>query len=279
MARTIAITGAYGYLGSLLRRRLEGAGWQTRALVRSPRSGDSAVAWRLTDSSSDDALQHTDALLHCAYDLALTKREDIWRSNVEGTRRLLESARRAGVARLLVLSSMSAYEGTTQIYGQAKLAIEELTVAAGGIAIRPGLVYGDSAGGMAASLLKLTKLPLVPLIGGGARQFPVHEDDFAASIVTVLEAPTWTPEVFGVAQPRAVSFRTLLASLAAKNGRDCRFVRVPWQLLYGALRLLELARAPLPVRSDSLLGLVRPAPSVPRSRSFPALLETLRQLG
>jgi hypothetical protein len=106
----------------------------------------------------------------------------------------------------------------------------------------------------------------------------VHEDDFAAGIVSVLEAPTWVPEVFGIAQPHAVSFRTLLGSLATRNGRDCRFVRIPWQLVYAALRLLELARVPLPLRSDSLLGLIRPAPSVPRSRSFPGLLESLREV-
>jgi nucleoside-diphosphate-sugar epimerase len=278
MTRTIAITGAYGYLGSLLRRRLERAGWQTRALVRSPRTGDLAVAWHLTDASSEQALAGADALLHCAYDLAAVRREDIWRTNVDGTRRLLDSAKQAGVTRVLVLSSMSAYEGTTQAYGQAKLEIERLTISAGGIAVRPGLVYGDSPGGMAASLLKVTKLPLVPLIGGGARQFPVHEDDLASSIQAVLEAPTWAPEVFGIAQPDAVSFRALLASLAAKDGRRCRFVHVPWQLVYAALRLLEVTRIPLPLRSDSLLGLVRPAPSVPRSRAFPGLVESLRQL-
>ena len=42
--------------------------------------------------------------------------------------------------------------------------------------------------------------------------------------------------------------------------------------VYGALRAAELLPVKLPVRADSLLGLVRPAPNVPN-------LEVLDQLG
>jgi nucleoside-diphosphate-sugar epimerase len=279
VTRTVAITGAYGYLGSLIRRRLEAAGWQTIALVRAPKSGDRAVVWSLSDPSAEAVLKDACALVHCAYDFSLRRREDIWRINVDGTRRLLRSTVAAGKRRILVMSSMSAYAGTEQIYGQAKLAIERLTVDAGGIAVRPGLVYGDCAGGMAATLVRLTSLPFVPLISGGARQFPVHEADLGRAIVGILDSPGWTPEVFGIAQPDAVSFRTLLVALARKNGRTCRFLPVPWRAVYAGLRALEAARVPVPLRSDSLLGLVHPAPSVPVSDAFPDLLDTLHQLG
>ena len=42
-----------------------------------------------------------------------------------------------------------------------------------------------------------------------------------------------------------------------------RFVATPPMVVYGALRLAELLPVKLPVRADSLLGLVRPAPNVP----------------
>jgi hypothetical protein len=131
---------------------------------------------------------------------------------------------------------------------------------------------------MASALLELTRLPLVPVLGGHARQFPVHEDDFATAILTILDSPRWTPEVLGIAQPMAISFRDLLTALAEKEGRSCRFLPVPWRAVYWTLRLAELAGASLPLRSDSVLGLVRPAPSVPRSRAFPRMLETLRPM-
>lgn len=276
--RTGVVTGASGYLGALIRGRLDAAGWSTHALVRSPRPGDRASRWSLGQPPPEEALQQADALVHCAYDFRPRDAAGIWQANVEGSRTLLQAAKDHGVPRLLVLSSMSAYEGTTQLYGRAKLAIEAVTIKLGGIAVRPGVVYGDAPGGMAGTLSRLTRLPLVPLIAGRARQFPVHEADFADAVVRILEAPTWTPEVVGVAQPSSVTFRELLAALAAREGRSCRFVPVPWQAVYWTLMIAEAVRLPVPLRSDSVLGLVRPATHVPVSSEFPDLLGSLRPI-
>jgi nucleoside-diphosphate-sugar epimerase len=279
VASTALITGAYGYLGSIIRSRLESAGWATVALVRRPRPDDRAVAWALGDRPPAHVLERADALVHCAYDFAQRGRSDVWVVNVDGTSALLDSARHAGVPRMLVLSSMSAYPGTQQLYGQAKLAIEELTTRSGGIAIRPGLVYGPAAGGVVGVLQRLAKLPLVPIVGGDARQFPVLAEDLTGVVLVILEAPSWAPEVFGVAQPRPMKFRQIMAALARRADRRCRFVPVPWRLAYGALCLVEATGARLPLRSDSVLGLVRPAPFVPRSTAFPKLLNELSDLG
>ena len=278
MPRTALVTGAYGYLGSLIRGRLEEAGWTTTALARSPRSGDSATRWSLDATPPEDLLASSDALVHCAYDFEPRSREDVWAVNVAGSTRLLEAAAKAGTRRILVISSMSAYQGTGQIYGQAKLAIERTTLDVGGIAIRPGLVWGDDPRGMAGTLRRLAKLPILPDLGPGARQFPVHEDDLADAVVEILGAPGWTSEVFGVAQPHAVGFRSVLIALADDDGRRHRFVRVPWQALYGVLAVAEKLRVS-PVRADSILGLVRPAPEVPPSAAFPDLGARMRELG
>ncbi|MDQ1383125.1 MAG: hypothetical protein QOG65_504 [Actinomycetota bacterium] len=279
MSGTALITGAYGYIGSIIRSRLESAGWTTVALVRRPRPGDRAVAWTLSDRPPADVLDQADALVHCAYDFSQRSRSDVWLVNVDGTSALLDSARQAGIPRMLVLSSMSAYVGTEQLYGQAKLAIEELTIRSGGIAIRPGLVYGSADGGLVGVLLRFTKLPLVPIIGADARQFPVLAEDLTGVAVAILEAPSWAPEVFGVAQPRPMTFRQIVAALATRAGRRCRFVAVPWHLAHGVLRVAEATGVRLPLRSDSVLGLVRPAPFVPPSTAFPNLLNQLSDLG
>jgi len=275
-----AVTGAAGYLGSLAARRLEAAGWDVIPLVHHPRPGDGRA--RLYDASGpvpDGLLDGVDLLLHCAYDFRVLREDDIWRVNVDGARRLLAAARQADVGRIVVVSSLSAYTGTTQLYGRAKLAIEEATLAEGGCVVRPGLVYGDNPGGMSGALRKLTRLPLVPLVGGTARQYPVHEDDLAAVLVALAEADDVPKEPVCVAQASPVSFQDLITTFAAKDGRRCRYVPVPWPVVYWGLRTLELLRVPLPFRADSLLGLVRSAPSVPpssvveglgvRLRSFP----------
>ena len=78
----------------------------------------------------------------------------------------MSAAVRSGT-RPVLISSMSAYPGTAQIYGRAKLASESDFLLAGGEAVRLGLVWGGAAGGMIGTLTRLSGLPIVPRLGGG----------------------------------------------------------------------------------------------------------------
>jgi nucleoside-diphosphate-sugar epimerase len=278
--RVAAVTGASGYLGSRISAALEANGWRVLRLVRTPNAADpGARHYDIRGPIASDLLDSARLVVHAAYDFSVTSRTDIWATNVEGTRRLLAAAKEAGVRRTIVLSSMSAYEGTGQLYGQAKLAIEAATFAFGGCVVRPGLVYGDHPGGMGGALLKATRLPVVPLVAGNAHQFLVHEGDLVTAIAAIADADTVPSVPIGIAQPSAVSFRDLLTAIAAQDGRECRFFPVPWRIAYWSLRIAQALRVPLPVRADSLLGLVRPATSVPNPDVLKRLGVTLRVLG
>jgi len=261
--RCVGITGASGYLGSRIGERFERAGWRVIPLVRRP---GSAVAparhYDLTEAVDPALFDSIDVLVHAAYDLTARRPDEVWRTNVDGSRRLLDAARRAGVGRIIVLSSMSAYDGTRQVYGRAKLAIETAALAAGGYVVRPGLVWGDRPGGMAGTLDRLCRHRVVPLVAGHAGQFLVCDVDLSEAVVA-LATTDLAPQVIGVAGPEAVRFRTVLETFARRQGVRCRFLPVPWRPLHWALRAAEAVGAPLPVRADSLLGLVHPAPDVP----------------
>jgi len=260
----VAITGATGYLGSVLASAFGSAGYAVRRLVRNPAPGSDDRSFDLGAAVAPDALDGVDVLVHCAYDMTLTRRADIWQTNVFGAVALFDQALAAGVGRTIALSSMSAYAGTRQLYGRAKLATELAARARGVCVVRPGLVYGPAWGGMAGTLRRLAGLPLLPDFGSRARQFTVAEHDFAAAVVAVV-ADGPVPDVpVGVAHPQPVPFRDLLVAFAASAGRPApRFVPVPSMAVYGALRVAELLPVALPVRADSLLGLIRPAPFVP----------------
>ena len=265
-APVAAVTGASGYLGSQICDTLESRGWQVVRLARSPgRSHGQVLPYDLATPVTArvrEALRSANALIHAAYDLSLTSPADIWRVNVEGTRRLLEAANEAAVGRIIVLSSMSAFAGTTQLYGWAKLDIEAITTEFGGCAVRPGLVYGDQAGGMAGAMRKLTTLPIVPVIAGGAGVYTVREEDLMRAIALLASATTLEPETISIAHPSRVTLVNLLRAFAAQENRRCRFVPVPWQLVYWLLRSGELMRLRLPFRADSLLGLIHTAPGL-----------------
>ena len=278
--RVAAVTGASGYLGSRISAGLEARGWRVLRLVRGPGTGDPwARHYDIREPVPARLLDPAQLLVHAAYDFSVVNRTDIWATNVEGTRRLLAAATGARVGRTIVLSSMSAYPGTRQLYGQAKLAIEALAFASGGCVVRPGLVYGDHPGGMVKALLRATRLPVVPLVAGNGHQFLVHEEDLVAAIAAIADADTVPSVPIGVAHSTALSFRDLLTAIAAREGRECRFLPVPWRATYWSMRIAQALRVPLPLRADSLLGLVRPAPFVPNPQVLEQLGVRLRALG
>ena len=274
----VAVTGANGYLGSVLTRHLAATGADVIRLVRTPAPGDPAERrFRLGEPVPPSSLDGVDAVIHGAYDMTLTRVDQVERVNVIGTQRLLDAAAGSGVSRIVMLSSMSAYEGTGQIYGRAKLACEAAGAEAGAVSLRPGIVYGPHNRGMAGALTKLLSLPVTPIMAQHAHQFAVHEDDLARAVLAAIDHPDLSG-VLGVAHPDPLSFRALLEGLARAAGVSPRFVPIPWQPVHRAMRAAEWARIPLPLRSDSLLGLVRPAPRVPRVEEWAGLGVALRAL-
>jgi dihydroflavonol-4-reductase len=111
------VTGATGFVGAAVARALNSAGWQVRVLVRggSDRSNLKSLAVEvaegdLTDSISlERALEGCAGLFHVAADYRLGARDpaQLYRTNVEGTRNILNAARTAGVGRIVYTSSVA----------------------------------------------------------------------------------------------------------------------------------------------------------------------------
>jgi dihydroflavonol-4-reductase len=110
------VTGASGFLGSAIAARLRARGGEVRALARrsSPRdnlvAGDRLCVGDLLDRASlAAALKGVRFLFHAAADYRLWAREpsEIARTNVEGTRLVMEEALRAGVERIVYTSSVA----------------------------------------------------------------------------------------------------------------------------------------------------------------------------
>jgi len=263
--RRVAITGASGFVGSLLVRHFEDSGWDVTRLSHSAGTGDkSSVPFRLGEDLAPDIFRsrQISALVHCAYDFGLVKPAEIHRVNVEGSRKLLAAAKAGGVERIAVMSSISAFEGSTSTYGRAKLEIEAAAISVGALVVRAGLVYGDgptTAGGMFGSLAKSVQRGVVPLIDGGIHpQYLIHEDDLWRLLKRFFEGEIRDPgKPVVAAASKPWPLRDLLAELARRQGLRPRFVAVPWLPVWAGLRLAEVVHLPVPFRSDSVISLVR----------------------
>jgi len=258
----VAITGANGYVGSALRDALVAAGNRVIALQRSvPSDGASNhIPYSLESGLGQPLPPEVSAVIHCAYDLNARDRADIERINLGGTEKLLNAA---GSVPVVLISSMSAYTGTQQIYGKTKLACEALVTERGGTSLRLGLVHGNADGGMIGALRKVVALPVVPMLRPDSYQYAVHVDDMAKCVVDVVQQQP-AQRVLGVASPRRVPFSEILRTLrAAATSKPLRTVAVPSALIYRALRTVEAAGLRPGFRADSMLGLTHPAPDVP----------------
>src|ERR1700686_751810 len=114
------VTGATGFLGSHVARVLAEQGAELRLLVR-PTSGlrnlndddlknaDRVVGDLRDPASISKALSGCDVVFHVAADYRLWVRDpgEMYRSNVEGTRSLLEAARKQGVRRVVYTSRVA----------------------------------------------------------------------------------------------------------------------------------------------------------------------------
>jgi uncharacterized protein YbjT (DUF2867 family) len=260
----LAITGATGYLGSVLTSELSTLDCDVVALTRRPPQSEE-TEWRhfdLRQPVESSVLRDIDVLIHAAWVLSGKDESALWRQNVVGSRKLIEAAVDAGVGRTVFISSMSAYFGTRQAYGLMKLAVERTVLDLGGVVIRPGLVYGEVPGGMAGTLQKISQLPLWPQFRS-AQLFLAHQADIAPAIATVLDAYSeLSGQVIGFAHPKPVDLSTILTGFSPTHRRrPC--VPVPAGAVMAGLRLLEHANVRFPFRSDSLLGLVKSAQFLP----------------
>jgi nucleoside-diphosphate-sugar epimerase len=183
--------------------------------------------------------------------------------NVQGTAKLFAKARSVGVSRLVLISTMSAYPGCISLYGRAKMEMERIAADYGALILRPGLVYGERAGGMYGSLeAQVQKSRVIPLIGGGDQVlYLVHEEDLSHAAVSFCSDTKPAPaQAVMAAHDQPWTFRQILEEIARRANLRRSYLPIPWRLVWFVLKTAEKLGLKLGFRSDSLISLVNQNP-------------------
>lgn len=194
----VLVTGGTGLIGARLLPRLVEAGVEIRALMRRERDAPSGVSVVTGDldqvESLEQAVAGTDAVVHLAALFRTTDEEAVWRTNLDGTRNLLEAVRRAAPGARLVFASTGNVYGDelarpgredddctpTAAYPASKIAAEQLVIGSGlsWTIVRLPFVYGDGDGHVASLSALAARFGLHP-----AHTYSVaHHRDVAAVV-------------------------------------------------------------------------------------------------
>jgi nucleoside-diphosphate-sugar epimerase len=266
------LTGATGYVGAHLLRRLVATGRPVRALVLPsdptaslPPAPVDVVRGDVTDLASYAAHgAGVDAIVHSAALMLPNPPERIRRVNVEGTRALLGFAARWGVRRFVYLSAVSAVYAETNSYGRSKAEAEALVAAAGldHTILRPTMIYGPGGGLHFQKLVGLVRrAPIVfPIVGGGRAQLqPVYIDDVVDAIEAVLRDPRAVGKTYNVSGASVVRFSELVDGILAQTRLFRLKVPVPAALCAAIARVVSAAVPGSFLSPEAILGLAQDA--------------------
>ncbi len=242
MTRTIAVTGATGFIGGMLAKRLTTAGWRVRALVRAgsnhKRPNDVSAEWITGDLEDRESLQRlvvgVDAVVHCAGAVRGRVQSDFDRVNVEGVKLLVQVAAEQSVTpRFLLLSSLAAREPQLSFYAASKQKGEQALARYSGDmfwgVFRPCAVYGPGDREM-RPLFQWMFRGLAPLIGSDKNRVSlIYVGDLVDAVVEWLDSGKQPQRLYELhdGHPGGYSWQEIIKVVEELRGKAIRTVAIP----------------------------------------------------
>ncbi len=262
----ILITGGTGFVGSHLIKRLRMADIPVRAVVRnSVRAqglkslGVDVVPGDLSDSISlEKAASGCERVVHLVGIIQETANATFQRVHVEGTRNVLNAAKKAGVRHFFFQSALGTRPGAKSAYHRTKWEAEEL-VRAGSIPftiLRPSLIYGpgDQFTIRLSEMIRLA--PVLPIIGSGTSKIqPIYIDDVISCIEKAVTSDSYLNEMYEIGGPEQLTYEEVTIAIAGILGVRRPKLHMPLFFMKTAARVLEAVLPRPPLTTDQLIML------------------------
>jgi NADH dehydrogenase len=277
----IAVTGAAGFLGSHLVRRLVSLGRPVRAIVRSAAS--TRQEGRLADLDIEvveadvtraetlpNALVGVSAVVHTVA-VAVEKRPGAYETvNFQGTVNVVEAVKASGTRRFINMSQLGASPDLPYRFLASK-GKAQAHVATSGLdwtALRPSVIWGpeDEFANTFARLAPLSPL-VYPIVGSGQAEFqPIWVEDVVTCVVRSLDDSTTIGREYELGGPETLTREAIERRTLQAVGARRVFVRVPLPVMRGVVTLMETL-LPSPPVTRSLLDLLA-VPNVARANAI-----------
>ena len=246
MSRIIALTGATGFIGSVILKRLAAEGWQIRALIRAKAvpAGLTKLNIQWIQGSLDAStglrrlVQGVDHVIHCAGAVRGVLPTDFDRVNADGVGRLAEAAsEQQPVPQFLLISSLAAREPHLSAYAASKRKGEDALTHVSGklrwVAVRPPAVYGPGDREI-LPLLRWMRRGIAPVISSRNARFSlIYVEDLAEAVENVLIHPIQSGSIFELhdGHPNGYGWQDVIETVERLNHRPVVRISIPVILL------------------------------------------------
>lgn len=262
----ILVTGATGFVGSHLVKRLRQEGLKVRAVTRTPAKarslvelGAEVVPGDIADLASlETAAKGCDKIVHLV-GIIQEGRGFTFRSvHVEGTGHILDAAKKAGIRHVVHQSALGTRENAKSEYHRTKWEAEQL-VRSSGIPftiLRPSLIYGpgDLFTIRLAEMIRLA--PVLPVIGAGRSKIqPIFIDDVVSSIVKILAGGQHMGKTYEIGGPEELTYEEVTKAIAEALGVKRPVVHLPLFFMRTMAKVAETVLPKPPVTTDQLIML------------------------
>ena len=289
--RTCLVTGGAGFLGINLVRYLRARGMQVVSLDIAPFDYPERDSVKVLEGDIRDmdavraAMEGVDLVVHAAAALPLYSAEEIFSTDVDGIRNVLEAASETGVDRLVHISSTAVYgipdhhplreddrlQGVGP-YGEAKIRAEEICLQfrQKGMCvpiIRPKSFVGPERLGVFALFYDWAKDGKnFPMLGNGKNRYQLLDvEDLCSAIFLAATLPhTRVNDTFNIAATEFATMKEDYQAVLDYAGHGKRIIPLPAAPAIWTLRLLEkLGLSPLykwvyeTAAKDSFVGVAK----------------------
>lgn len=219
------------------------------------RPGPSERHFDLTQDCAAKVLDGVDALIHLAWQWSMPG-PNYRKANVSGARKLFDLAASRGI-HVVLLSTFSAFTSRPSEYAECKRALEYDLHGGLGTSVRAGLIWGGGPPmAMIQTVLRLASVPAMCLhLAPDPVMFQTESEKLARLLVSTARGE----DQGGVTLAAFPEPLSLSAIEHAARMRPARLhVPIPTALVQSVARTAERTHLPLPLRSDSFAGALRP---------------------
>ena len=258
-----AVTGAFGYSGRYIAKRLLEAGHRVITLTNSFRRenpfGGKVQAFPFhfdQPARLRESLHGVDVLIN-TYWVRFDHGQFTHDEAVTNTKILFQAAKAAGVRRIVHVSitNPDIHSDLPYFRGKAEL---ELALQALGVShciLRPTVLFGKEDVLINNIAWSLRHLPVCGVFGAGAYKLqPIHVDDLA--FAAVVKAVGNANEVVNAIGPETFGYRQLVETVRQALGLRRLVVTVPPELGYWACRLVGLLMRDVVITRQEIRGLM-----------------------